>query len=90
MGELEDFIGCAIKRDLTNMTLNISQLDIINKMNQWFNGYLKSLMTLNTPATPHMEIVSNQETDTKISYDTPKRYRSGIWYMLYLVENSQQ
>ena len=78
MGELEKLIGCTIKRDLTNMTLNISQPYIIYKMNQGFNGYLKSLMTLNTPATPHMEIVSNQETYTKISYDTPKRYRSGI------------
>ena len=34
MGELEDFAIFTIKRDLTNMTLNISQPDIINKMTQ--------------------------------------------------------
>ena len=33
MGELEEFVGCVIKRDLTNMTLNVSQPDIINKIN---------------------------------------------------------
>ena len=65
MGELEDFVGCAIKRDLTNMTLNIYQPDIINKMNQGFNGDVKLLMTFNTPDTPHQGIVSNQEIDTK-------------------------
>ena len=40
MGELEDFVGCTIKRDLTNITLNISQPDIINKTTQGFNGDL--------------------------------------------------
>ena len=53
MGELEYFVGCMIKHDLTKMTLNISQPDIINKMIQLFNEYFKSLMAFNTPATPH-------------------------------------
>ena len=34
MVELDEFAGCAIKRDLTNMTLNISQSDIIKKRNK--------------------------------------------------------
>ena len=72
----------AIKRDLTNMTLNIYQPYIINKMNHGFNGKLKSLMNFNTPATPHNWIVSNQEKATKISYNIHKRYRSGIGYIL--------
>ena len=38
MGELEDFVGCTIKHDLTKMTLNISQPDIINKMNRGYNN----------------------------------------------------
>ena len=45
MGELEDILGYAIKLDLTNMTLNISQLHFINKINQGFNRDVKSLMT---------------------------------------------
>ena len=89
MGELEDFVGFTIKHDLTNTTLNISQPDTINKMTQVFNGDLKSLMIFNTPATPNKRIVSNQQTDTKISYDIHKRYRSGISYLLYLVKHSQ-
>ena len=35
-GELKVFIGSTIKRDLTNMTLNISQPDLIDKMTQGF------------------------------------------------------
>ena len=37
MGELEDFIGYTVMRDLTKMTLKISQKDLINKMTQGFN-----------------------------------------------------
>ena len=37
MGELEGFIGYNIKRDLANITVNISQPDLIKKMNQVFN-----------------------------------------------------
>ena len=37
MGELEDFIGCTIKQDLTKINLKISQPDLINKMTQGFN-----------------------------------------------------
>ena len=36
MGELEDFVGCTINRDLTKLTLNISQQDIINNTTQGF------------------------------------------------------
>ena len=88
MSELEDFVGCAIKRDLTNMTLNISQPDIINKIYHRFNRDVKSLMIFNNPATLHKGIASNQETVTKIPYDIHKRYRSGIGYLLYLVKHS--
>ena len=53
MGELEDFVGCTIKRDLTKITLNISHPDLINKMTQGFNEYKESLMTYNNTATSH-------------------------------------
>ena len=77
-----------IKGDLTNMNLNISQPDIMNKMTQGFNGDVKSLMTFNTPATLHKGIVSNRETATNISNDLQKRYTSGVGFLLYLVEHS--
>ena len=35
-------------------------------------------MKFNTPATIHKEIAHNQETDTKMSYNLKKRYRSGV------------
>ena len=41
MSELEDFVGCMIKRDLTKTTINISQPDLITKMTQGFNEDVK-------------------------------------------------
>ena len=41
MVELEDLVGCKIKRDLTKMTINISQPDITNNMDQLFNKEMK-------------------------------------------------
>ena len=71
------------------MTLNIYQPDLINKMTQGFNEDMKSLITFNTPDTPHQGIVFNQETDTKISYGPQKRYRSGLGLLQYLSKYSQ-
>ena len=66
MGELKDFAKFTIKRDLTKMTLNISQPDLINKMTQGFNEDIKYLMNFNTPSTPYKGIACNQETDKNI------------------------
>ena len=65
MGELEDFVGCTIKRDLTNITLNISQLHLITNMTQKINKDVKSLMTFNTTATLNKSILWNKEIDTQ-------------------------
>ena len=65
IGELEEFVGFLIKCDLANMTLRISKPDIITKMTQVFNKYMKSLMIFNTPAKPHKGIVRNRKTNTK-------------------------
>ena len=67
MVKLEDFIWCTIKRDLAKMTLKISQPDQINNIVQGFNEDVKSLMTFNTPDTPHKGILRDQETDTNTS-----------------------
>ena len=67
MGEIEDCVGCKIKHELTNKTLNIYQPYLINNMTQGFNEDVKQLTNLNAPAKPHKGIVRNQETDMKIS-----------------------
>ena len=53
MCEIEEFIGCKIKRDLTKVTLKIYQPGLINKITQWSNEGVRSLMIFDTPATPH-------------------------------------
>ena len=59
MGELDDFVGFTIMRDLTNTNLNNSQLHLINKMTQGFNKDMKSLMTFNNPDKTDKRIVHN-------------------------------
>ena len=89
MVELEEFIGCTIKCDITKMTLNISQPDISKKTTQGFNKDVKSLMTFNTPDTPHQGIVCNQEKYTNISDNLQKIYRSSVVSLLYLVKHTE-
>ena len=76
IGELEEFVGYNINRDITKITLNISQKDLITKISQVFNENVKSLMTFNTSDIPHKRIVRNQETDTK--YHTIYRRDTGV------------
>ena len=89
MCELEDFIRCTINRDLTQMTLKISQPDLIKKTIQGFNEEVKSLTNFNKPATPHKGIICHQEKYTKISDYLQKRYRIGVGSLLYLVKHSR-
>ena len=60
MGELEDFVGCIIKCDLTNINLNIYQPHLITNITQGFNEYIELIMAFNYPATPHKGIVYNK------------------------------
>ena len=78
-----------IKHDLTNTTLNISQMELINNTTQIFNKDVKSLVIFNTPYKPRKVIVRNQETDKKIPEDLHKRYRRGAGSLLYLVKQSR-
>ena len=58
-------------------------------MNQVFNNYVKSLMTLNTPDNLQKGIEHNQETYMKTSKNIKKRYRSGVGSLIYLVKHSR-
>ena len=62
MGELEEFVRCMIKCELTKITFKIYQPHLIIKKTQVWNKDVKTLMIFNTPATPHKRIVRNQET----------------------------
>ena len=87
MGPLEYFLGCTIKRDLTNITLNISQPHLINNMTKGFNKDVKSLMVLNNLYTLYKGIVRNKLKYTKILNDLQKRYMSVVVSLLYLIQH---
>ena len=65
MGELEKFVRCMIKCEITKIPLKIYQPHLIIKTTQVLNKDVKSLMIFNTPDTPHKSIVRNQETYIK-------------------------
>ena len=58
-------------------------------MNQGFNKDMKSLMTFNTPATPHKGILLNKETNTKYRTIYRRDTGSGVGSLLYLVKHLQ-
>ena len=69
MVELEDLVGCKIKRDLTKMTINISQPDITNNMDQLFNKEMKQCINFNNQATPQRGLcVIEKRTQNNIPY----------------------
>ena len=78
MGKTEEFVVCMVKHDLTKMILKIYQPCINTKTTKKFHEYADSLMKFNTSASLNKRIVSNQETYTKITNNSQKRYRSGI------------
>ena len=53
-----------IKRDLTNMTFNISPPHIMTKTTKVFNKDMKQLMTCNAMDTPHTEITDISKRGT--------------------------
>ena len=53
MGELEKFVRCMIKCEITKIPLKIYQQHLIIKTTQVLNEEVKSLMIFNTPDTPH-------------------------------------
>ena len=62
MGPLEDALGLTIKHKLTNMTLNISQPELIRKMTEVFIKDMKLITTFNNPTTSYKEIVCQKKT----------------------------
>ena len=62
--EVEEFLWCTVKCDLTNMNLNIYQSNLIF-LNQGFNDDVKTLMKFNNPATPHKGNYLKWEMGTK-------------------------
>ena len=61
MDTLEQYIGCTKQnKNLTKTTLKISQPDLITKMTKGFIDDVKSILTFNFLATPHMEVIHKQ------------------------------
>lgn len=79
---IEDFIGCNIKRDGNKILL--SQPDLIKKMVEKFESKIKDLKEYETPAPASSHIVRCAEEEDGLSEDEQKDFRSGVGSLLYL------
>jgi hypothetical protein len=84
---IEDFIGCNIKRDGNKILL--SQPDLIKKMVEKFESKIKDLKEYETPAPASSHIIRCTEEEVGLSDDEQKDFRSGVGSLLYLLKHSR-
>ena len=85
LGELEEYIGCEVTK--TDAGYDLSQKDIIKKLEVNFGSDVKSMMKYNSPMTGR--VVRPDEEAPKLPDGKQSRYRSGVGMLLYLVKHSR-
>jgi hypothetical protein len=85
--DIEDFIGCRIKRE--NDKILLSQPDLINKMVSNFKEKIQGLKNYETPAPAGMHIIRCSEEEESVTEEEQKEFRSGVGSLLYLLKHSR-
>ena len=84
---IEDFIGCNIKREGNKILL--SQPDLIKKMIEKFKDKIKDMKEYDTPAPTSSHIVRCSDEEVGLTEDEQKDFRSGVGSLLYLLKHSR-
>ena len=84
---IEDFIGCNIKRDGNKILL--SQPDLIKKMIEKFESKIKGMKEYETPAPASSHVVRCTEEEVGLSEEEQQNFRSGVGSLLYLLKHSR-
>lgn len=84
---IEDFIGCSIKREENKILL--SQPDLIKKMIEKFKDKIKDMKEYETPAPASSHVVRCTEEEDGLTEDEQKDFRSGVGSLLYLLKHSR-
>jgi len=84
---IEDFIGCNIKREGNKILL--SQPDLIKKMIEKFENKIENMKEYETPAPASSHIVRCTEEEDGLTEDEQKDFRSGVGSLLYLLKHSR-
>ena len=85
--EVEDFIGCNIKRKQDKVYL--SQPDLIGKVLESFKDKIKHLKDFATPAVGGIHVLRPTSDEEKLNEQEQSEYRSGVGSLLYLLKHSR-
>ncbi|MFM8622589.1 MAG: reverse transcriptase domain-containing protein, partial [Holophagaceae bacterium] len=84
---IEDFIGCNIKRIGDKILL--SQPDLIKKMMDKFEERIEKLKAYDTPAVASSHVLRCGEDEEGLSDEGQQDFRSGVGSLLYLLKHSR-
>lgn len=84
---IEDFIGCHIKRDGDKILL--SQPDLIKKMLEKFEEKIENLKKYDTPAIASSHVKRCIDDEEGLNDDDQQDFRSGVGSLLYLLKHSR-
>jgi hypothetical protein len=84
---VEDFIGCKIRRD--GSTIYLSQSNLIEKLCMRLKDNIKNLKELETPTGPGVKVMQPKDEETRLTKGEQEEYRSGVGSLLYLLKHSR-
>jgi hypothetical protein len=88
LGELTEYIGVNIKKTKDG-SAQLTQMDIIKKLENTFGDEVESMMNYTTPMGPGQRVVRPTEEDPLIDKEAQTKYRSGVGMLLYLLKHSR-
>ena len=86
MGELREYIGCKVDRDVAGRTIKLTQPVLIQSLNDEFDLPDKSFVI---PAPAGDVLVGDDEEDEFLGPEEHSRYRSGVGKLLHLAKWSR-
>ncbi len=85
--DVHDFVVCTIKKKESAIYLH--QPDLIKKMLKTFGNDIEKLKDYETPPGPGYRVTRPHTDEEKLNNEEQKKYRSGVWSLLYLVKHSR-
>jgi Reverse transcriptase (RNA-dependent DNA polymerase) len=84
---VEDFIGCKLRRD--GSSIYLSQPNLIEKLCMLFNDNIKNIKEFETPTGPGVKVMQPKNEETRLTKGEQEEYRSGVGSLLYLLKHSR-
>ena len=89
LGELEEFLGIKIVRNLETGEVFVSQLDIIKDIINDFGEKVANVKPIEAPMAKYETIIRPEEGDLWVNAEEHKEYQSGVGKLMWLVQNTR-